>query len=121
MLRKKISGIAAGLVVIGLLAGAASAERVDPFSLIIETVRNAKTPSKAIAAYASGLAVDRRSVKLHEAYVSRMLDFGLVETTYYQAQLLVSLDEDRPAASPWSKRSTPSSTPWRSCPKTVSS
>ena len=85
---------AAALLVIGLLAGTASADQTDTFSLLIENVKKAPTPSQTVAAYASGLAVDSKSVGLHEAYIRRMIDFDVVEMAYYQARLLLSLDAE---------------------------
>ncbi len=58
----------------------------------IQAIQQAADPSAAVAAYASGFAVDRDNPKLHEAYVSRMVDLGLPEIAYHQAQTLTTLD-----------------------------
>ena len=58
----------------------------------VQGIQQASDPSAAVSAYASGFAADRTNVVLHNAYVTRMVDFGLPELAYHQAQLLVSLD-----------------------------
>lgn len=58
----------------------------------IQAVQQAADPSAAVAAYASGFAIDRDNPKLHSAYVSRMVDLGLPELAYHQAQTLTTLD-----------------------------
>src|SRR5690349_11242090 len=58
----------------------------------IQAIQQAADPSAAVAAYASGFAVDRNNPKLHEAYVSRMVDLGLPELAYHQAQTLTTLE-----------------------------
>ena len=58
----------------------------------IQAIQQAADPSAAVAAYASGYAVDRNNPKLHEAYVSRMVDLGLPELAYHQAQTLTTLN-----------------------------
>ena len=57
-----------------------------------QDIQQASDPSAAVSAYASGFAADRTNVVLHNAYVTRMVDFGLPELAYHQAQLLTSLD-----------------------------
>ena len=59
----------------------------------IQAIQQAADPSAAVAAYASGFAVDRDNPRLHEAYVSRMVDLGLPEMAYHQAQTLTTLDK----------------------------
>ena len=44
-----------------------------------------------VTAYANGIALDRSDPKLHEAYVARMVDLGLPELAYHQAQTLTTL------------------------------
>ncbi len=68
-------------------AGAVSAE--------IQAIRGAIDPSTAVTAYAAGVSINPDSVELHEAYVRRMVDFGLAELAYEQAWSLVALDPDK--------------------------
>ncbi len=65
-----------------------------PGQTVNETVRaieQAPDPSAVIAAYADGFALDRNDPKLHEAYVRRMVDLGLPEIAYHQAETLTTL------------------------------
>jgi len=57
----------------------------------IQAVQQAQDPSAAVAAYANGVAVDRNNPRLYAAYVSRMVELGLPEMTYHQAQTLTTL------------------------------
>lgn len=67
------------------------AERMAPF---VQAVRNAKVPSEASAAYARGRAIDGQYVPLLDAYLRKMLIFGLPKVAYYPAQSLVRIDPD---------------------------
>jgi hypothetical protein len=58
----------------------------------IQAIQQAPDPSAAVAAYANGVAVDRNSPQLLQAYVTRMVDLGLPEMAYHQAQTLTTLD-----------------------------
>ena len=58
----------------------------------VQAIQQASDPSAAVSAYASGFAADRNNIALHNAYVMRMVDFGLPELAYHQAQLLTTLD-----------------------------
>src|ERR1051326_6787553 len=60
----------------------------------IQAVKQAPDPSAAVAAYANGFAVDRNEPKLYAAFVSRMIDLGLPELAYHQAQTLTTLDSN---------------------------
>lgn len=60
----------------------------------IVAIQQAPDPSAAVAAYANGFAVDRNNPKLYEAYVARMIDLGLPEMAYHQAQTLTTLDSN---------------------------
>jgi hypothetical protein len=73
-------------------AGAPAATSADAVAPYIQSIQQATDPSALITAYANGFAVDRTSLKLHEAYVSRMVDFGLPEMAYHQAELAASLN-----------------------------
>ncbi len=60
----------------------------------IQAIQQASDPSAAVAAYANGLALDRNDPKLTEAYVGRMVDLGLPELAYHQAQDLTSRESN---------------------------
>ena len=57
----------------------------------IQAIQQAPDPSAAVAAYGSGLAIASNDPKLHEAYVARMVEMGLPEMAYHQAQTLTTL------------------------------
>jgi hypothetical protein len=58
----------------------------------VQAIQQAPDPSAAVSAYAGGFAADPNNIALHNAYVTRMVDFGLPELAYHQAQQLASLD-----------------------------
>ena len=60
----------------------------------IQAIEQAPDPSATVAAYANGAAVDRNDPKLSEAYVMRMVDLGLPELAFHQAQTLTTLQSD---------------------------
>ncbi|KKL58223.1 hypothetical protein LCGC14_2227530, partial [marine sediment metagenome] len=87
--------VISALMVIGGFAGSTAVASVEPPEAItqhIKAIAEAATASDVIAAYAAGLALDRRDVTLHEAYLRRMVDLGRADVLGYQAQLLISLE-----------------------------
>ena len=60
----------------------------------IQAIEQAPDPSATVAAYANGAAVDRNDPKLSEAYVIRMVDLGLPELAFHQAQTLTTLQSN---------------------------
>ena len=60
----------------------------------IQAVEQAPDPSATVAAYVNGAAVDRNDPNLSEAYVIRMVDLGLPELAFHQAQTLTTLQSD---------------------------
>ena len=84
-----------GLLVWGSGLGSGCSESVtnQPASVAaaIQAIQQAADPSAAVAAYGSGLALAANDPKLHEAYVARMVDMGLPEIAYHQAQTLTTL------------------------------
>ncbi|HZL42428.1 MAG TPA: hypothetical protein VFD66_04035 [Verrucomicrobiae bacterium] len=60
----------------------------------VQAIQQAPDPSAAVAAYANGVALARNNPKLYEAYVDRMIDLGMPELAYHQAQTLTSLAPD---------------------------
>ena len=58
----------------------------------IQAIQQAPDPSAVVAAYGSGLAIAPNDPKLHEAYVTRMVDMGLPELAFHQAHALATLE-----------------------------
>jgi hypothetical protein len=58
----------------------------------IQAIQQAPDPSAVVAAYGSGLAIAANDPKLHEAYFIRMVEMGLPEMAFHQAQTLATLD-----------------------------
>ena len=87
--------ISLGLLVwVGALgSGCSDAETNQPVTVAaaIQAIQQAPDPSAVVAAYGSGLAVAPNDPKLHEAYVARMVDMGLPEMAFHQAQTLTTL------------------------------
>jgi hypothetical protein len=76
-----------------LLAGAVRAESA-PGDAAIQAIQQAPDPSAVVAAFANGTATDRNDPKLYDAYVTRMVDLGLPEIAYHQAQTLTSMQSN---------------------------
>ena len=60
----------------------------------IQAIEQASDPSATVAAYVNGAAVDRNDPELSEAYVMRMVDLGLPELAFHQAQTLTTLQSN---------------------------
>ncbi len=60
----------------------------------IQAIQQASDPSAVVGAYANGVAAERNNPKLDEAYVSRMVDLGLPELAFHQAQTLTTLQSN---------------------------
>lgn len=58
----------------------------------IQAVQQAADPSAVVAAYGNGLTLNRNNPRLHMAYIGRMVDLGLPELAYHQAESLLVLD-----------------------------
>ena len=87
--------VCAGLLVLAGVLGCGGSEAVtnQPSSVAaaIQAIQQAADPSAVIAAYGSGLAITTTDPRLHEAYVTRMVDMGLPEMAYHQAETLTTL------------------------------
>ena len=78
-----------------VLATAWGGSPTDPeVGAAIQAIEQAPDPSAAVAAYVNGAAVDRNDPKLSEAYVARMVDLGLPELAFHQAQTLTTLESN---------------------------
>src|ERR1017187_969661 len=87
--------VSLGLLVWGIALGSGCSQSVTSqpatVAAAIQAIQQAGDPSAAVAAYGSGLALTANDPKLHEAYVVRMVDMGLPEMAYHQAQTLTTL------------------------------
>jgi hypothetical protein len=61
----------------------------------IQAIQQAADPSAVVAAFGNGLAASPNDPSLYEAYVNRMVDLGLPELAYHQAQTLTTLEPNR--------------------------
>ena len=78
-----------------VLATAWGESTTDPeVAAAIQAIQQAPDPSATVAAYVNGAAVDRNDPKLSEAYVARMVDLGLPELAFHQAQTLTTLESN---------------------------
>ena len=78
-----------------VLATAWGESTTDPeVGAAVQAIQQAPDPSAAVAAYVNGAAVDRNDPKLSEAYVARMVDLGLPELAFHQAQALTTLESN---------------------------
>src|SRR6266436_1575968 len=60
----------------------------------IQAIQQASDPSAAIAAYANGIATDRNNPKIYEAYISKMVELGLPEMAFHQAESLTGMESN---------------------------
>ncbi len=70
----------------------------DRLEAQIQAVSQADDPRAAMSAYAKGCAIDRSNTEIHDAYMRRMLKFGLPKIAYYPARELVRLDPNNALA-----------------------
>ncbi len=64
----------------------------DKLKAFIRAVADADDPRLAMSAYARGCGIDRNSAALQNAYMERMLKFGLPKIAYHPARMLVRID-----------------------------
>jgi len=84
--------ISTGMVMLGCMSSPVNAGSAPPprdFGAI-QAIQQAADPSAVVAAYANGTAANPDDPKLDEAYVARMVDLGLPEMSYHQAQTLTT-------------------------------
>ena len=79
-------------------AAKSAATREEQLAACIRQIAEAKAAADAAAVYARGRNLDDKHVALHEAYVRRMLRFGLPQVAVYAARVLVKLQSDHPLA-----------------------
>ena len=85
------AGLILGCGLVAALAGWAQASPPPADAAPLQAIQQAPDPSAAVAAYANGSAIARDDPRINEAYVARMVAFGLPEMAYHQAQMLVAL------------------------------
>lgn len=76
---------------------AQTTQPVDPaaeMAALIEAVGESENPREVMSAYARGSALDRGDAELQNAYMRRMLKFGMPQIAYYPARVLVTLEKD---------------------------
>ena len=79
----------------GALTAAEAVPAVRPeVADAIQAIKQATDPSEVVTAYANGFAIGRNEPKLYDAYVARMVDLGLPELAYHQAQTLTTLQSN---------------------------
>ena len=88
---KSLKTLLTAMSLLGLLGVSASGATIDRH---IQAVSSASDPSEAIAAFSAGLTADPQSPALHEAYLRKMVGFGLAEVTAVQTEDLLELDAD---------------------------
>lgn len=86
--------ILAGLLAAGWACVGGAAPPSPSVESAIQSIQQAPDPSAAVTAFANGFAVDRNNPRLYDAYVSRMVDLGLPELAYHQAQTLTTLQNN---------------------------
>ena len=86
------------LLVASPAVGLSAATRAEQVAECIRLIEGAKDVKDAAAAYSRGCSLDAKSVKLYEAYLRRMLKFGLPQVAVYPARVLVKLRKDHPLA-----------------------
>jgi hypothetical protein len=80
------------LLTLGITVGIAAAASGQGVASAIQTIQQAPDPSAAVTAFADGVAVDRNNPQLYEAFVHRLVDLGLPELAFHQAQMLIGLE-----------------------------
>ena len=71
-----------------------AARKAEHLTMLIEMVKTADHPSSAMAAYARGCGIDRTNFDLQNAYMRKMLSFGLPKISFYAARVLVRSQPD---------------------------
>jgi hypothetical protein len=86
--------ITPGVVPAPILAPTPTPPGAGDIPSAIEAIRQAGSPADAVTAYGRGLALDRNNVRLHQAYLQRMVAFDLPDVAAYAAQVIVSTQPD---------------------------
>ncbi len=76
----------------------ATTSPADRLKVYILAIVEADAPRPAMSAYARGCSIDRNNAALQNAYMERMLKFGLPKIAYHPAQVLVRIDPNNSLA-----------------------
>jgi len=82
----------------GLWANVCAARDITDETTALEAIRQAADPSAVVAAFAAGSAQVADDPKLVDAYVKRMVDLGVPEMAYHQAQALATMEPENGTA-----------------------
>ncbi|MGH7970344.1 MAG: hypothetical protein ACREIC_16600, partial [Limisphaerales bacterium] len=82
-----------------MLPGIGMARVVSDAASGIQAIQEAADPSAVVQAFASASAVAPNDSQVLNAYVSRMVDLGLPEIAYHQAQALATMEPEN--GLPW--------------------
>ena len=82
------------LVTLGVAFTAGLASPTRAAEDAIQAIQQAPDPSAVIIAYANAFSAERDNPLLYDAYVSRMVQLGLPEMAYHQAQTLTTLQSE---------------------------
>src|SRR6266850_5757362 len=74
--------------------GAFAATAHGTSTATIQAIQQASDPSAAVTAYANGIATDRNNPEIYSAYISKMVELGLSELAYHQAETLTTLESN---------------------------
>jgi hypothetical protein len=85
-------------VLAGAFVGGADPPPVSGDAAALQAIQQAPDPSAVVAAYANGIALSPNDPKLQDAYVRRMVDLGLPEMAFHQAQTLTTMQSNNGVA-----------------------
>ena len=92
-MKKKVTIALAGVLGLAMaFTGRAQYESTPADAAAIAAIQQAADPSAAVSAYAEGMALNHNDAKFHEAYVRRMVELGLPEMAYHQAQTVTTME-----------------------------
>ncbi len=82
------------LVILSSLLAVTVSANAEDLATHVRAIEQAEDPSAAIAAFHEAFTEKGQNVKLYRAYVHRMVDFGLADLAYEQAETLTEMDDD---------------------------
>ena len=92
---KVAATIGMGVWILAASTGALFADTANDSSAgAIQAIQQASDPSAAIAAYANGIATDHNNPRIYEAYIGKMVELGLPEMAFHQAESLTGMESN---------------------------
>jgi hypothetical protein len=104
----RIATFISGAATIAILSGATLAQaispppqpvttvtasaRTDDLPPLLQAIQQSADPSAAVSAYANAFAEDHSNVKVQEVFVDKMVELGLPELAFHQAEGVTSMD-----------------------------